>query len=96
MLKNIGDGRSLEARENLGPKSRFCHFTLVGKETLYRLLSFTPLFLAGFVGCGPWVKNLAVKLEKPWLEAIVMAVLLTVCTAYLVDGSFSPFLYFRF
>jgi len=69
---------------------------LVGKETLYRLLSFAPLFLAGFVGCGPWVKNLAVKLEKPWLEAIVMAVLLIVCTAYLVDGSFSPFLYFRF
>ena len=69
---------------------------LVGKETLYRLLSFAPLFLAGFVGCGPWVKNLTVKLEKPWLEAIVMAVLLIVCTAYLVDGSFSPFLYFRF
>ena len=69
---------------------------LAGKETLYRLASFAPLFLAGFVGCGPWVKNLAAKLEKPWLEAIVMAILLIVCTAYLVDGSFSPFLYFRF
>ena len=67
-----------------------------GEETLYRLLSFTPLFLAGFVGSGPWVKNLAVKLERPWLEAAVMALLLIVCTAYLVDGSFSPFLYFRF
>ena len=27
---------------------------------------------------------------------LVLAALLLVCTAYLVDGSFSPFLYFRF
>ena len=27
---------------------------------------------------------------------VAAAVLLLVCTAYLVDGSFSPFLYFRF
>ena len=30
------------------------------------------------------------------LEIAMMAGLLIVCTAYLVDGSFSPFLYFRF
>jgi alginate O-acetyltransferase complex protein AlgI len=30
------------------------------------------------------------------LEAAVMVLLLILCTAYLVDGSFSPFLYFRF
>lgn len=29
-------------------------------------------------------------------EPIVLAVLLLVMTAYLVDGSFNPFLYFRF
>ena len=27
---------------------------------------------------------------------VVMLALLLVCTAYLVDGSFNPFLYFRF
>jgi len=27
---------------------------------------------------------------------LVLAALLLVCTGYLVDGSFSPFLYFRF
>ena len=73
---------------------------LVGEETLYRLLSCAPLFLIGFVGCGPWVRDLCRRLEAkkaaPWLEAVVMALLLTVSTAYLVDGSFSPFLYFRF
>jgi len=27
---------------------------------------------------------------------VVLLILLLVCTGYLVDGSFSPFLYFRF
>ena len=31
-----------------------------------------------------------------WLEPVVLAALLLVCTGYLVDGSFNPFLYFRF
>ena len=78
----------------------FAGIPLTGEETVYRLLSFGPLFLAGFLGCGPWVRDLGRKLETrkaaPWLEAVVMALLLIVCTAYLVDGSFSPFLYFRF
>ena len=30
------------------------------------------------------------------LEPLVLTALLAVCTAYLVDGSFNPFLYFRF
>ena len=30
------------------------------------------------------------------LEPLVLMALLLVCSAYLVDGSFSPFLYFRF
>jgi hypothetical protein len=30
------------------------------------------------------------------LEPIVLLILLLVCTGYLVDGAFSPFLYFRF
>jgi len=71
-----------------------------GKETLYRLVSFAPLFLIGFLGCGPWVRDLCRRLETkkaaPWLETAMMVLLLIVCSAYLVDGSFSPFLYFRF
>ena len=30
------------------------------------------------------------------LEAVILPIMLIVCTAYLVDGSFNPFLYFRF
>ncbi len=29
-------------------------------------------------------------------EPVACLALLTVCTAYLIDGSFNPFLYFRF
>ena len=67
--------------------------------TLYYLKSYAVLFLAGILGATPAVKTLAGKLPSGWaavLEPIAMAVLLLLCTAYLVDGSFNPFLYFRF
>ena len=73
---------------------------LVTGETLYYLRSYGVLFAAGIVGATPLVKRIALRLDKTRLGAVLepvalMAVLL-LCTAYLVDGSFSPFLYFRF
>ena len=69
-------------------------------ETLYYLRSYGVLFVVGIIGCTPLVKNLALKLEKTKvgavLEPVMCILLLLLCTAYLVDGSFSPFLYFRF
>ena len=69
-------------------------------ETLYYLKSYGWLFLLGFVGCTPVVKNAAQKVSEtgagPILELLALTGLLLVCTGYLVDGSFSPFLYFRF
>ena len=73
---------------------------LWGKETGYYLGSFLPLFAVGIVGSTPLPHRIGELLEKQKLggvlEAALMTVLLLVCTAYLVDGSFSPFLYFRF
>ena len=73
---------------------------LVTTETLYYLRSFALLFLAGFVGATSVVKQCAQRISLTRaggvLELLLMAGLLLVCTAYLVDGSFSPFLYFRF
>ena len=72
----------------------------VTAETLYYLRSYGVLFLLGIVGCTPLVRNCARKLaDKKWMtvvEPVVLLALLLICTAYLVDGSFSPFLYFRF
>ena len=73
---------------------------VVTAETLYYLRSFGLLFVLGFVGATPVVRDTANRLyRKPIgavLEPMVLILLLLVCTGYLVDGSFSPFLYFRF
>jgi alginate O-acetyltransferase complex protein AlgI len=69
---------------------------LVTAETLYYLRSYAGVFLAGLIGATPWPKRLALKKELPIVDAIAMAALLLLCTASLVDGSFNPFLYFRF
>ena len=50
----------------------------------------------GLIGAIPWPKRLALKKDLPLVDTVVMAVLLMLCTASLVDGSFNPFLYFRF
>ena len=72
----------------------------VTKATLYYLRSSAVLFAAGILGATPIVKNAAAKLENTKtgriLEPVLLIALLLVSTAYLVDGSFSPFLYFRF
>ena len=69
-------------------------------ETLYYLRSFAVLFLAGIVGATPLVKRAAERIARTRLgavlEPLLLILLLLLCTAYLVDGSFSPFLYFRF
>ncbi len=70
------------------------------RETLYYLRSFALLFAVGVVGATPLPKRAAQRLGQyqigAVLEPIMLIGLLLLCTAYLVDGSFSPFLYFRF
>ena len=71
----------------------------VNAETVYYLRSYAVLFLLGILGATPAVKKLAGRLPQKTaavLEPLAMIGLLLVCTAYLVDGSFNPFLYFRF
>ena len=89
-----------QAVSDMGGMFGFAGVPLVNAESLYYLRSYAPLFLMGFVGATPIVRDTARRIgEKPYgavLEVGMMAVLLIVCSAYLVDGSFSPFLYFRF
>ena len=70
------------------------------EATWYYLRSYALLFIVGFVGATPLVRNLARRAEEKRivkiLEPVALMALLLLCTAYLVDGSFSPFLYFRF
>ncbi len=69
-------------------------------ETLYHLRSYAVLLVIALIGATPLARNLSRKLENTKistiLEPVVIAVIIIVSTAYLVDGSFNPFLYFRF
>lgn len=72
---------------------------LITEESIYYLRSYTGIFLLSIIGATPVVKILAGKIPEKVtavLEPVVLAALLLVCTGYLVDGSFNPFLYFRF
>ena len=69
---------------------------IVSAETFYYLRSYAGVFLIGLIGATPWPKRMALKKDLPLVDAVVMAALLMLCTASLVDGSFNPFLYFRF
>ena len=76
----------------------------VNETTMYYVRSFAPMIIIAAIGSTPLVKNLAIKFRDSKrlgkaanvLEPIVMVMLLTVVTAYLVDSSASFFLYFRF
>ncbi|MDE6203148.1 MAG: MBOAT family protein, partial [Lachnospiraceae bacterium] len=76
----------------------------VSAEAVYALQSFGVLLLAGGIGATPAVFILAKRISgNPaggrflnLIEPVGLAGLMLVMTAYLVDGSFNPFLYFRF
>ena len=77
---------------------------VISAELLYCVKSYGVTMLLGAVGATPIVKALAEKLREGdksqglfyVLRPVVLVALLTAATAYLVDGSFNPFLYFRF
>ncbi len=89
-----------EALSDIGGMFGLNGVPLITAETLYYLRSYAVLFIVGILGSTVVVKNAAQRLEHKSigavLEPIVLIALLLVCTAYLVDGSFNPFLYFRF
>ena len=89
-----------QAGSDIAALCGFGGLPVVPAETLYYLRSYAFLFVLGFVGATPVVKLAARKISVtkagPVLELLTLVVLLLVCTGFLVAGSFSPFLYFRF
>ena len=72
----------------------------VSAHTLYCLRSFAVLMVVACFGATPLPKTALSRLENTrfgWIvKLFFMVAAMILCTAYLVDGSFSPFLYFRF
>jgi alginate O-acetyltransferase complex protein AlgI len=73
---------------------------LTSVESLYYLRSYGLLLAVAMVGATPLVKKLALRVEKTrfaaYAEPVLLCALLLAVTAFLVGGSFNPFLYFRF
>lgn len=73
-------------------------------ELLFYLKEYLPTLIVAAVASTPLTKRLLDKLRTRKLgegclvilEPPVLALLILMATAYLVDGSFNPFLYFRF
>ena len=73
-------------------------------ECAYYLRSYLVLLVVAISGATPLVRNLGVRFSgtglgrkiMPVLRPVALVALLAVCTAYLIDSSFNPFLYFRF
>ena len=66
-------------------------------ETVYYLKSYLVLLAVGAIGCTPLVRAVKSRISPPPLAVLpVLVILLILSTAFLVDGSFNPFLYFRF
>lgn len=77
---------------------------LVSAEAVYCLRSFALVLILAALGATPLLRNGLVRLSQyptagkvlNALEPFTLFVLLLVMTGYLMDGSFNPFLYFRF
>ena len=80
----------------------FGNVPVYSAEWLYYLRSYAVVIVMAIIGATPLPKKIAAKFseknEKLFnvAEPLVLIGLLIVMTAYLVDGSFNPFLYFRF
>lgn len=78
--------------------------TFINHYTVYYLKNYLVIFVIAIIGATPFVKNAINHVKENGkirkivniLEPITVVVLLLVVTAYLVDSSYNPFLYFRF
>lgn len=79
-------------------------YPLVSTEFLYYLRSYGVVLILGIIGATPLPKKLWNRIAATGIgsnimtfaEPIALSALLLCCSAYLVDGSYNPFLYFRF
>jgi len=98
----IFDSRSLpEMLHYVGAMFGAGDYPLISTEFLYYLRSYGLLIICAIIGATPFCKlffrenSFGITL-KTLFETVFLIILLLLVTAYLADGSFNPFLYFRF
>ncbi len=101
----IFDALSLqEAFKNITGLFGIGNYSFLTTETVYYLKNYLFIYVVAMIGATPTPKKICEIIQKSTLgrkvmlvaEPIVMVLLFVVITAFLVDGSFNPFLYFRF
>ena len=99
------DATSLRgAGETIGAMFGAGGLPAVSFEALYNLRSYAVVLILGIIGSTPLPKLAVERIRKTSggavlinaAEPVVLVALLAVSTAFLIDGSFNPFLYFRF
>lgn len=89
---------------NLKGMFGFLDIPLANIESVYYMKSYLFIILIACIGSTPFIANIEVFLQKKviwqkistYLEPVVYTFLILLVTASLVDGSFNPFIYFRF
>ena len=72
---------------------------LISSAFLYYLRSFAPTLLILALCATPLPRKVFARLPegiRSWTAPVLLLGCLALVTAYLVDGSYNPFLYFRF
>jgi alginate O-acetyltransferase complex protein AlgI len=98
-----GDGMG-EVTENLRGMFGLQNVPLWNTVTIYYLKSYGLTFIVAAIAATPLAASIVKKLISHEgvrgiiniLQPVMVVLLLLVITGYLVDGSFNPFLYFRF
>ena len=99
------DGTNLsQLGEYLKAMFGFAGLPFVTDTTMYYFNSYLVVFAVAMFGATPLPKRMVESISKhvvprrikEAMEPVVMVIVLLLVTAYLVDGSFNPFLYFRF
>ena len=93
-----------EALSQLGAMFGLSGLPLVSAESVYYMKSYAPVLVLAVFGSTPLPKRLLARAAQSpkgerllnLAEPAALVLVLALCTAYLVDGSFNPFLYFRF
>lgn len=86
--------------QNIGGLVGIGNIPIISQESLYYFKSYFVVIIIGIIGATPILKNI-VNINKAHkimniLEPVFLLLILLVSTSYIVDGSFNPFLYFRF
>ena len=93
-----------EAFSYIGGMFGFGDVPFMSAECEYYLRSYGVLIAGSMIGATPFFKKIVEKFAMKsygqkallLLRPVVLIGLAAVCTAYLIDSSFNPFLYFRF